>query len=313
MRSKPFAGRPRPACPARAVAGQGKAAFTLIELLVVIAIIAILAAMLMPVLTKAKLKAQGTQCMGDLRQIMLGWKMYVNDARGLFPINGALGAAHPNDWPGAGPTTGLNWVAGMMSGYQNGADDTDTAILIDSKYTQLAPYVTNPKVWRCPGDLSTTLPGLVGSQRVRSYSMSQAVGTANLTGANLPVGNLGLVADLPWRTYARENDIVGSPGPSDLWVLIDENPDSIDDAGFAFIMPVPNNGGSAEWYNHPAKTHGNSSGMSYSDGHAEIHHWLQPGNILNTYYTAYDATQKTSAPNDPDILWMAYHTSSLIQ
>lgn len=292
------------------------AAFTLIELLVVIAIIAILAAMLLPVLNRAKQRAQAAQCMSNLRQIMLGWKMYINDANGLFPINNFLGPAVPNDWASPGSRyTGLNWVAGMMSGYQNGADDTDTAILLDSKYTQLAPYVRNAAVWRCPVDQSTTLPGFSGKPRVRSYSMSQAVGTLDLSGANRPEGGLNYYSQPPpsqgahWRTYAKENQIIGSPTPSDLWVLLDENPDSIDDAGFLFAMPIPGNGASTIWLNCPAKTHGNACCFAFADGHAEIHKWLHPDAILTTTYTHYVGTTPTQVPNDQDIFWMGYHTS----
>jgi prepilin-type N-terminal cleavage/methylation domain-containing protein/prepilin-type processing-associated H-X9-DG protein len=306
-------------CPfsrASAARRRVEAGFTLIELLVVIAIIAILAAMLLPALTRAKQKAQATQCMSGLRQILLGWKMYANDADGRFPVNGSLGGAHANNWAGGGPTTGRNWVAGMMSGYQNGSDDTNTQILVDSEYTQLAPYVPSRAVWRCPADQSTTQPGFAGMARVRSYSMSQAVGALDLTGANRPENYLQNFGEPPnghWRTYAKENQIIGLPGPSDLWVLIDENPDSIDDGGFAFVMPVSGNPSSTEWANYPAKTHGGSAGMAFADGHAEVHHWLHPGDILATTYNHYVGTTVTSVFNDPDIFWMGTHTSGEMQ
>ena len=291
--------------------GRNRAAFTLIELLVVIAIIAILAAMLLPALNLAKQKAQATQCMSNLRQVMLGWQMYNNDSRGLFPINGYLGGAHPNDWPNGGPTKGLNWVAGIMSGYQNGADDTDARLLVDSRYTQLAPYVSNPGVYRCPADHSASGPAGRGGARVRSYSMSQAVGALDLAGTPRPEGNLANLAPPPgghWRTFSRENDLGHGMEPSDLWVLVDENPDSIDDAGFAFEMPV---GGSAEWFNCPAKTHGNSCCLAFADGHAEIHRWRQPAYIYTATYTTWVGTKKLRVPYAAaqDIFWMAAHTS----
>src|ERR1035437_6868791 len=146
--------------------------FTLIELLVVIAIIAILAAMLLPALTKAKQKAQGIQCMGNLRQVMIGWKIYAGDFNDIFPPN-----------PDYGVNTPI-WVAGYMD-YNGGnqtipgiADATNSALLVNPKYSCVGPYLKNPLVFKCPADQSTCL----GSPRLRSYSMSQAVGpTANGT------------------------------------------------------------------------------------------------------------------------------------
>ena len=142
--------------------------------------------------------------------------------------------------------------------------------------------------------------------------MSQAVGTLDMTGANRPENYLKNFSEPPgghWRTYAKENQLLGNPGPSDLWVLLDENPDSIDDAGFAFVMPINGNPASTEWCNYPAKTHGNACCFAFADGHAEVHKWLDPGDILTTRYAAYVGTTTTSVLNDPDILWMGARTS----
>ncbi len=147
------------------IMGRRKA-FTLIELLVVIAIIAILAAILLPVLQKAQQRAQGVQCMNNLHEIGYGWVMYNNDNNGYFPYN-STGAASGN----------VNWVSSDED-YSGGSDDTNYVKLVNSASSLLALSVTDPKVYHCPSDQSKNF-GSTGLPRVRSYSMSQAIGPNN--------------------------------------------------------------------------------------------------------------------------------------
>jgi prepilin-type processing-associated H-X9-DG protein len=278
---------------------------------VVIAIIAILAALLLPALVKSKQKAQGIYCLNNLRQVMLGWKMYAGDNSGNFPVNEGLGPGKASDnWA---VTFGYaNWVAGVEC-YSGSLDNTNLALLVNAQYSQLAPYVSNPNAYKCPADQSRSF-GTSGDPRVRSYSMNQAVGCTQAPNyAQLPEDNLKLLGDPPgghWQTHAKEAQVV-TPGPSDLWVLLDEDPDGIDDGGFAFIMPVPPGNSTTEWYNVPSKLHGNSCAFCFADGHAEIHHWLRSDVIETTTYIAYLGTAKTVVtPQDPDILWVAARTSA---
>lgn len=290
-------------------------AFTLIELLVVIAIIGILAAMLMPVLDKAEMRAQEVDCENNLHQLMLGWKMYEDDTQ-ILPPNPDY-----NAYP--------RWVAGDMrggsvGGVYTGIDATNEALLVDPHYSCMGPYVSNPKIFKCPADRSTWgNAGFNEQPRVRSYSMSQAVGPLengqlvsqwgggqHIDGHWLSSGNGNLPGGTPWKVFIKDSDIIGM-SPSDLWVLIEEHPDSINDAAFAVDMPTAPN--YAQWIDVPSTVHGDSCAFAFADCHAEIHKWLDPGNIEPIVWPADTVAgignQNHATSTDPDVIWVAHHTS----
>jgi prepilin-type N-terminal cleavage/methylation domain-containing protein/prepilin-type processing-associated H-X9-DG protein len=279
-------------------AGRSRDGFTLIELLVVIAIIAILAAMLLPALTAAKTRAQSIQCMGNGRQLTLAWKMYANDDGGTFPVNEA-GLTMVDQPPFN------SWVAGWLD-YSGRQDDTNTDYLVNPTYAKLADYMgRTAAAYKCPADMSMN-GGNTGIPRVRSVSMNSAVGTDTSPTA--------LAADSNWidwptfRVFEKESQVV-LPGPSDLWVFVDESPDSINDGSFAVVMP--RTAQATQWTDIPTKYHGNGCGFSFADGHSEIHKWLNPGSILTPTYTTTASKTQPIQPNNPDIMWVAKHTTSL--
>jgi len=220
-------------------------------LFVVIAIIAILAAILLPVLAKTKTRAQAIQCMNDLRQVMLAWKMYPDDNGGWLP---------PNEDNATG-----GWIKGWLN-YSGSTDNTNIQYLIDPRYAKLGPYTRSPKVYRCPADQSRTL-GRRGDERVRSISMSQAIGPDN---QNKDVGRGQWLPHPPYIVYTKEARMI-NPGPANLWVMIDEHPDSINDGGFGVAMPSAPS--ATRWVDVPANYHNNACGFSFADGHSETHRW----------------------------------------
>ena len=165
----------------RIKAGPRPPAFTLIELLVVIAIIAILASLLMPALVVAKLKAQGTYCLGNMKQMGLAWTMYSQDYSDVLAPNSDLG----NEGKDADNPA---WVAGTMSYATDPvslSEDTNIDFLIGSGYAQygsLGPYTKSAALYHCPGDKSAVVTDTGTYARVRSLSMNRSRGTFFLIG-----------------------------------------------------------------------------------------------------------------------------------
>ena len=252
-------------------------AFTLIELLVVIAIIAILAAMLLPALAKAKGKANAISCMNNTKQLMLGWVMFSTDNDDYLMNNGTL-TFRGND---------VRWAAGTMN-WTGGGDNANSAILTDPASSSMAAYVRSATVYKCPEDKYTDL---LGNQRVRSLSMNAALGGSPIT------DNL-----VPGRKYfgATKLTQLVRPGPSMVFVTLDEHPDSINDSVFHVIEGRPIS--SAEWRDLPASYHyGGGCNFSYADGHSEIQKWKDP--------TTKQPVKRQDLPNvtDPqsvDYMWI---------
>jgi prepilin-type processing-associated H-X9-DG protein len=268
----------------------------------VIAIIAILAAMLLPVLNKSKAKAQGIMCMSNMRQLTLAWVQYDQDSNDRILYSSTKSASGGPVDPTTDPYV---WVTGYLD--FNPANESNWNVATDLQQSPLWRYCGNSAgIWKCPADPSTVVPSsgqFMGQRvhRVRSMSMSVWLGGF---GGTLNTGWPG-VSTPPWRLYLRLNDIL-DPGPSSTLLFWDEREDAINFGNFGVDMTgFPNQPQLTQFDEDlPASYHNGAGGLSFVDGHAEIRRWrdgrttppLGSGNAL--------ANQTIPSPNNQDIVWL---------
>jgi prepilin-type N-terminal cleavage/methylation domain-containing protein/prepilin-type processing-associated H-X9-DG protein len=267
------------------------AAFTLIELLVVIAIIAILAAMLLPALNNSKAKAQGVQCMSNLKQLQYVFLMYPDDNNDKVTSSGYTS-----------PVEATAWVNGWEDFNGGNADNYDPGTLVDPVRAKFAPYLKSIGVYKCPADHSAVKVGGQIVPRLRSMSMGQQwAGPGDwLDPAGFGVNGTSKKYRVYYKKSAIENPVI-------RFVFIDEHPDGINAGGFANMMVE--NPSAARIIDFPASYHNGACGISFSDGHAEIHKWRDARTRAPVNYNN-NLTLNVDSPNNQDMIWLSDHTTA---
>jgi prepilin-type N-terminal cleavage/methylation domain-containing protein len=281
----------------RETARQG--GFTLIELLVVIAIIAILAALLLPTLAKAKAQSQTVYCLNNNRQLDLAWLMYAHENRDYLVPN-------QNEWgPSEGQATG-SWICGFMDWTVTDRDNTNTDLLLNPTNAVLAQYFGSQRnIYLCPADNYVSPPQAAAgwSRRDRSVAMNFNMGPG------IP-NNMDSV--YPYKPaidsviYLKLSDM-RKCSPAAAFVFGDEQGDALNDAVMYICLSLDYGG----WVDLPASYHNHACCFAYADGHSEIHKWLTSGTCQPVLYISWqEAAQDANDAirSDPrDIYWMEQH------
>jgi prepilin-type processing-associated H-X9-DG protein len=258
-------------------------------LLVVIAIIAILAGMLLPALAKAKTTAQGIACLNNLKQLQLAFQMYPADNQDYLVK------------PGNSGTEPFSWVQGWLDFNPANSDNTNRLQLLDKSKAAFAPYMPSAGAYKCPADQSAVVIKGTRYPRVRSMSMSQAIGGP---GGWLQPSSYN-ESQKKYKVFVKEAHLA-TPGPANVYVLLDEHPDGINAGGYANMMVE--NPGAARMIDFPASYHNGAAGISFADGHAEIRKWVDARTKAPVHYNN-NITLNVQQANNPDLQWLSDRTT----
>jgi prepilin-type N-terminal cleavage/methylation domain-containing protein/prepilin-type processing-associated H-X9-DG protein len=268
--------------------------FTIIEMIIVVGIIGILAALLLPALSRSKSRAQAIMCMNNFRHLGFAWMMYSQDNSDKLAYNQA-----PNPQTLSGPPqSSPNWVNNIMD-WELTPGNTNQNFVSQSVLGYYVNFTGN--IYHCPSDhaLSSVQRNAGWSGRVRSVSMNAMVGDPGNV-----LQNSGNINNPGYEQFVKETDF---RDPSSIFVFLDEHPDSITEGYFL------NADSNTAWLHLPASYHNGGGNFSFADGHTEIHRWSRASTVRPPLPDA-AGLPLVLAPNDTaDFNWVLQHTSISIK
>lgn len=260
--------------------------FTLIELLVVIAIIAILAALLLPVLSNAKAQALRIQCVNQQKQLVIAWTLYASDNNDRLVLNGG----------GQPRASGAYlWVQGDNHGWQAGFVDPN--YLVSPRYALFAQYIRAAAIYKCPADKAMIKINNKDVPTVRSFALNSYLGTTpeNLQGP--------IILSAGYRVHLKNSDLAADT-PAKRYAFIDVNSGSICTPGMGIQMS------SDVFIHYPSSNHRKLGVVSFADSHVESHRWVDPRTIRSAATWGAHLSHNDSSPNNKDLAWLRERTTS---
>ena len=300
-------------------------AFTLVELLVVLATVAILSTILLPAFGQSKGNSQAFQCMENTHRLTLAWRMYAGDNS-----DGLVAAS--DDGNGTAPylttiATNKNqanlsvWAWSKMNFDPNNPYNWDTNA--DITLRPLWQYVNDAAVYKCPADASQISIGTLPSGYAGPYTVGSVVPRVRSYSMNYFLGGMGGVSGGPWLSHippyhnlTELGSLGKSPGPNQTFIFICERSDCInagnfltDFSGYPLTAGAKPIAGIYQWNQDlPASYHNFAAGISFADGHAEIHRWMDPRTspplVVGQLVGGKGSGTVFPAPLSQDVAWM---------
>lgn len=269
-------------------------AFAFPDLLAILVVLGLITFLSFPAAANTRNSSAALLCIGNLRQLTTAWQLYASDhqERLVHNVHGgdATGGA------GANNPTFAPWASGWLS-WGTDSDNTNVSFIRNTKWARISPYLSSAQnIHKCPSDrfLSPVQRAKGWKERTRTYAMNLSLGHVNYRGNAGPF-------DPIYATVLKTSDL-RFPSPSETSVLLDEHPDSMNDA--ALFPPNAN-----AWIDVPASLHNGVGAFSFADGHAELHAWVTP--LRSSRVTTSNLYTPRPIPSDPDIHWVSYHSQRI--